>query len=98
MAKNGVTIFFQGHDHLFAKQERDGVVYQELPEPADPAYTLYNADAYKTGVKLPNSGHVRVTVSAADVKVEYVRAWLSKDEKDGHTNGEVAYSYTITAK
>ena len=29
MVKNGVTIFFQGHDHLFARQERDGMVYQE---------------------------------------------------------------------
>jgi hypothetical protein len=98
LVKTGVTIFFHGHDHVFVQQERDGVVYQELPEPADPAYTLYNADAYKTGVKLPNSGHVRVTVSASEVKVAYIRAWLPKDEKDGHTNGEVAYSYTIKAK
>ena len=28
MADNKVTIFFQGHDHLFCKQELDGVIYQ----------------------------------------------------------------------
>ena len=33
MVKYGVTIFFQGHDHLFAHQRRDGVVYQEAPNP-----------------------------------------------------------------
>lgn len=36
MAKTGVTIFFQGHDHLFDRQELDGVIYQTLPEPANP--------------------------------------------------------------
>jgi len=36
MAENHVSIFFQGHDHLFAKQELDGIIYQTLPTPADP--------------------------------------------------------------
>lgn len=98
MAKHGVTIFFHGHDHIFVTQERDGVMYQELPEPADPHYMAYNENAYRTGVKLPNSGHVRVTVSAAEVKVDYVRAYLPQDETAAHKNGEVAYSYTIPAK
>lgn len=63
MADNRVTIFFQGHDHIFVKQELDGVIYQTLPEPAHPGYTFENETAYKTGDKFPNSGHVRVTVS-----------------------------------
>jgi phosphodiesterase/alkaline phosphatase D-like protein len=29
-----VTIFFHGHDHFYAQQELDGVVYQEVPMPA----------------------------------------------------------------
>ena len=97
MAKNGVTIFFQGHDHLFVKQERDGVVYQELPVPADRDDGMENARAYRTGDALPNSGHLRVTVSASEIKVEYVRAYLPQDETDAQKNGDVAYSYTIQA-
>ncbi len=34
MVKTGVTIFFQGHEHLLARQEKDGVIYQEVPNPA----------------------------------------------------------------
>lgn len=98
MVKNGVTIFFQGHDHLFVKQELDGVIYQELPEPADPGYVAYNEDAYQSGVKYPNTGYVRVTVSPAQVKVDYVRVYLPKDEINGHTTGEVAYSYTVASR
>jgi len=95
MAQNRVTIFFQGHDHIFVRQELDGVIYQSLPEPANPFYTFENADAYKSGDKFSNSGHVRVTVSPDQVKVDYVRSYLPKDEVNGHKSGEVAYSYTV---
>lgn len=95
---NGVTIFFQGHDHLFAKEELDGVIYQEVPMPSDSTYTLgmlANADAY-TSVIQEGSGHIRVTVSPACVKVDYVRAYLPADEQSGvHKNGEVTYTYSV---
>lgn len=97
MAANGVTLFFQGHDHIFVRQELDGVIYQTLPEPANPFYTAESEDAYESGDKLPNSGHVRVAVSPAGVKVDYVRSWLPADEQGGHVNGEVAFSYTVPA-
>ncbi len=95
MVKHGVTIFFQGHDHLFAHQQKDGVVYQETPNPADTTYSIFNREAYRSGDVLPNSGYLRVTVSPASAKVDYVRAWLPKDEKPDHKNGEVAFSYSI---
>ncbi len=98
MAKNGVTIFFQGHDHIFVRQELDGVVYQTLPEPADPTYTLYNREAYRTGDALPNSGRVRVTVSPAKTTVEYLRSRLPQDATPEHPDGEVAFRYDIPAK
>ncbi|MBI5952837.1 MAG: metallophosphoesterase [Chloroflexi bacterium] len=88
MADSGVTIFFQGHDHIFVKQELDGVIYQSLPTPADPNYAFDNAEAYKTGDKFPASGHVRVTVSPDGVTVDYVRSYLDKPD-------EVAFTYTI---
>ena len=96
MVKNGVTIFFQGHDHVYAHQERDGMVYQETPNPADDTYTAFNRDAYRSGDVLPNAGYLRVTVSPSDVRVDYVRAYLAKDETSERKNGEVAASYTVT--
>jgi len=95
LAANHVTIFFQGHDHIWVHQQLDGVTYQTLPEPADPNYSLFNADAYATGDKFPNAGYARVTVGPAGVKVEYVRSWLPQDELPGKTTGTVAFSYTI---
>jgi len=95
MVKHGVTIFFQGHDHLFARQQKDGVVYQETPNPADQGYSVYNRDAYTSGDILPNSGHLRVTVSPATINVDYVRSYLPQDETPHHKNGAVAFSYTI---
>lgn len=88
MAENQVTIFFQGHDHLFAAQELDGVIYQTMPEPANPFYTFENRDSYKSGEIFPNSGHVRVTVAPDGVTVEYVRSYLDRSD-------EIAYSYAI---
>ena len=93
--KHGVTIFFQGHDHLFARQEKDGVVYQETPNPADSTYDTFNKEAYRSGDILPNAGYLRVTVSPREAKVDYIRAWLAKDETPEHKNGEVAFSYTV---
>ena len=95
MVDNRVTIFFQGHDHIWATQQLDGVIYQTLPEPADPNYALYYADAYVSGERLSNTGYARVTVAPTGVKVEYVRTYLPKDEGVGRTSGSVAYSYTL---
>ncbi|MFZ4401296.1 MAG: T9SS type A sorting domain-containing protein [Bacteroidales bacterium] len=95
---NGVNIFFQGHDHLFAHEILDGVIYQETPMPSDSTYEigmLANADAY-TSDTIGGTGHLRVTVSPACVKVDFVRAYLPADTLTGlHHNGEVAFSYTI---
>ena len=98
MVKNGVTIFFQGHDHLFARQQRDGIVYQETPNPADSGYEAFNREAYRSGDILPNSGYLRVTVSPSNAKVEYIRSYLPKDEKPDHRNAEIAFSYTVAGR
>jgi hypothetical protein len=95
MVKNGVTIFFQGHDHLFARQEHDGLIYQSTPNPADASYQAFNREAYRSGDILPNSGHLRVTVSPDNVRVDYVRSYLPKDETSAQKNGQLAFSYSI---
>jgi hypothetical protein len=88
MVDNHVTVFFQGHDHLFARQEKDGIIYQTMPEPANPNYTVENSNAYKSGDIFPNSGHVRVTVSNDGVIVDYIRSYLDRSD-------ELAYTYTV---
>jgi hypothetical protein len=98
MVETGVTIFFQGHDHIFCRQVLDGVVYQTLPEPADPYYALYNADAYLSGDMLPNSGRLRVTVSPRAAMVGYIRSYLPGDATTEHPDGEIAYSYEVTSR
>jgi hypothetical protein len=67
MVKNGVSIFFQGHDHI-----------------------------YLTGIKAPNSGHVRVTVTPTEAKVEYFLAARTQDSS--RKNLFTAHSYTIKPK
>lgn len=95
----GVTIFFQGHDHLFAHQQLDGVTYQELPNPADDTYTAFNEDAYRTGETFPNSGYVRVTVTPDAVLVEYVRVFLPADEREpDRVSGRVQFAYSVTSR
>jgi hypothetical protein len=92
---NKVTIFFQGHDHIWVHQQLDGVTYQALGSPANPNYSLFNSDAYATGERFPDSGYTRVTVAPTGVKVEYVRTYLPADEGPGKVNGTVQFSYTV---
>ena len=91
-----VTAFFHGHDHLYAKEVLDGVVYQEVPMAANANYNLgvdseNGYPSYYEGDMIANSGHLLVTVAPTGVTVEYVRSYLP-----GHgENGEVAAAYTL---
>jgi hypothetical protein len=74
--KYGVDIYFQGHDHFFVRQELDGVVYQEVPQPATPGgdpQNMAHEYAYKSGTVLASPGYLLVTVSASGVQVDYVQ-------------------------
>lgn len=98
MRTTGVTIFFQGHDHLYARQELDGVIYQSCPNPADPTFTAFNRSAYKSGDVFTNSGHLRITVNGgadATCKVEYIRAARPGDEAAQGKNGSLVHAYSV---
>ena len=94
----GVDIFFQGHDHLYAKEVLNNVVYQEVPMPSDATYTFgysANASAY-TDVTLDGTGHIKVNVTPSCVTVDYVKSYIpGTTGSAGHTNGEIGYSYTV---
>ena len=38
MVDNHVTALFHGHDHVYVKQQLDGIVYQEVPQPSAPNF------------------------------------------------------------
>ncbi|RQW04926.1 T9SS C-terminal target domain-containing protein, partial [candidate division KSB1 bacterium] len=85
--ENNVSAFFHGHDHQYAYEILDGVVYQSCAAAGftGNGFNLYSeANAYTVKV-MPSSGHLRVTVTPAQATVDYVRS--------GGTGG--AYSYTI---
>ncbi|MBH9553846.1 metallophosphoesterase family protein [Inhella gelatinilytica] len=93
--KHGVTAFFQGHDHVFVRQELDGVTYQTAPEPADPNYAAYFFDRYRSGDRLPNSGRIRVTVEPDLARVEYLRSWLPGEHPAGQSAQSPAFVYEL---
>jgi hypothetical protein len=100
MVANGVQIYFQGHDHLYAKEELDGLVYQEVPMPSDSTYLIGvtdNGDAYK-GITLDGAGHIRVSVTPDSARVDFVRSYLPADENATHANRAVAYSYKVSPR
>jgi len=93
LRRHGVTAVFHGHDHCFCYQQLDGIVYQECPR----ASTTQDhvgfcvQGRYVNGTMLPSSGHVRVSVGAERVRVEYVRAFLPGQGD----NGSIAYAYEM---
>ncbi len=98
LVKYNVTAFFHGHDHEYAHEQRDGIVYQLVPMAADATYGYgfgeYTVDGTYTLKVLPNSGHLLVTVDPnGGVTVAYVRSFTS----GAGTNGTIADSYNIPA-
>ncbi len=74
LARHGVSAVFHGHDHLFAEQTRDGVLYQEVPQPGHPRGGANRAAdyGYKEGVILDGSGFLAVTVAPDSARVDFV--------------------------
>lgn len=98
LVKHKVTAVFHGHDHLYVKQDLDGIVYQEVPQPGFPRFnqavsaTEYG---YLSGTILGGPGHLRVTVAPDEVKVDLVRPVLAKDETVTKKNRQVDHSFEI---
>ena len=99
MAQNHVNVFFDGHDHLFATEQANGVYYQEIGMPSDSTYQigwLANADAYTGPNKFDGSGYIRVTVGPNEGKVEYVSTYKPQDTNSINHNHSVRFSYTFS--
>jgi predicted phosphodiesterase len=96
--KNKVTAFLQGHDHIFVRQELDGIAYITCPMCGDPGYNAYNSDAYLTGDKLSNTGHLKMIVTNNDVEMHYIKSVLPKDEAAQGKNGNIVYAWSFVNK
>ncbi len=101
LVDNNVTIFFHGHDHFYGKQDLDGIVYQEVPQPGARNTELGNRAAsygYTQGRLLGGTGYLRLRVSPVDVQVDYVQTWTPANETGSRKNGQIGDSYTIPSR
>ena len=100
LVENNVSVVFHGHDHFFAKQELDGVIYQLVPQPGHSRYggvRTAREYGYVSGEFLAGSGHMRATISPDKVIFDFVLSVLPNDESRTRTNRAVAHSYLIRA-
>lgn len=94
LVEHGVSAVFHGHDHLYVRQELDGVVYQEVPQPShlgNNGGQLATEGGYRSGVVRSSSGHLRVSVDGRTARVEYVQARAGG-------GASVEHSYSITGR
>ena len=93
LVENGVTAVFHGHDHQYAYEKRDGIVYQSLPSAgfSGNGFGIYSNGGYTIQAK-PSPGHLRVTVSPSQTTVDYINSTNTNG-----SNGSVNYTYTIQA-
>lgn len=82
-----VGFVFKGHDHLYVKQEFDGIVYQTLPQPSHPGDKInVNQYGYISGKGVGGSGFLKVSTSGKTAQVDFILF-----------DGKVADTYTRTA-
>jgi phosphatidylethanolamine-binding protein (PEBP) family uncharacterized protein len=109
LVKRGVSAVFHGHDHLYVHGQRDGIHYQCVPQPGNPAGGTRSAAeyGYASGTILGSPGHVRVRVSPGAAKVEFVRTAIAGGGQGAgrrgggqpnEPNGAVVDSYEIAPK
>ena len=94
LVETGVSILFHGHDHVFAREELDGVIYQLVPQPGLDRYGAPRtvAGGYENGEVIGGPGHVRVTVSSDEALVELIQ---TRREGVEAGNGRTTYSYRV---
>lgn len=101
LVQNKVSVVFHGHDHFYAKQDKDGIVYQLVPQPGhtklqEGAPRSASEYGYCDGLFLGNSGHMHVAVTPEKATVDYIRSVLPGERTRGPQNGEVVHSYTLS--
>jgi len=75
LVKNGVDFVFKGHDHIYVKQELDGIIYQTLPQPSHPGEKTSSAAeyGYVGGKTIGGSGFLKLTTTPTSIKVDFIK-------------------------
>lgn len=95
LVKHKVTAVFHGHDHVFAKQDLDGIVYQCLSQPgAKERGNTRNGEeyGYVNGTILNAPGYMRVKVASDKVAFEFVETNI----RDVSKNKSILYQYKLS--
>jgi uncharacterized repeat protein (TIGR02543 family) len=75
MIDNHVSGFFHGHDHQYAYEVRDGIVYLSMPRPSTGLdFNYYSESDPYTERVIASPGHLRVTITPDLATFEYVRS------------------------
>ena len=94
-----MSIVFPGYDHFYARQQRDGIIYQLVSQPRHQKADNRGSPeeyGYKSGVIQGASGIIRVNVSKDKLLLEYIRANSVKSEGKGYKTGSTSESYKVT--
>ena len=74
LVENKVGFVFKGHDHLYVKQELDGIIYQTLPQPSHPGDKLdVKQYGYLSGKGVGGSGFLKVRTDAKTAYVDFIK-------------------------
>jgi hypothetical protein len=72
--ENKVGFVFKGHDHLYVKQDLDGIVYQTLPQPSHPGDKLdVKQYGYLSGKGVGGSGFLKVRTEGDTAYVDFIK-------------------------
>ena len=99
MLEAGASVYFHGHDHCYAAQQKDGLMYHEVPQPSARNINVFTGSGtgygYTGGTLLPSRGYLLVTVSPDSAVVKYIKTYLPNEENVSRHNKDIAHSYSI---
>ncbi len=100
LVQNRVNIVFHGHDHFYARQDLDGIVYQEVPQPGYPGNGKPPRSAaeygYVSGTFFGSPGYLRVTVSARTTTVACLQPITTTNPASAPAGSRLLHAYTVS--
>ena len=104
MEANDVTAFFHGHDHQYAYEKYNDMVYTSVPSGSfTGSFNMYTTGGNSGNTIYADStqgaGHLKVTVSPAQTTVEFIRynASTAVHSYTMEPNGTPTYNLTVNA-
>lgn len=98
LKKYQTTAVFHGHDHFFAQQEREGILYQLLPQPGYTRYGHPNQAAeygYVQGAIMNAPGYLQVQVEENKCNINYFQTGVNEKSSQ---NNQLLHTYSIKKK